>query len=84
MIRAVVRYADEKGAPPPELSRFFKWRTWGVLPRAGGTDDQRAGELDRMLACANSYDVWKLHKQGKLKNMTPDQIKMLKELTDLG
>jgi len=28
--------------------------------------------------------VWKLHKQGKLKNMTPEQIKMLKELTDLG
>ena len=84
MIRAVLRYADAQGATPPELSRFFKWRTWGVLPRAGGTDDQRAGELDRMLACANAYDVWKLHKQGKLKNMTPEQIKMLKELTDLG
>ena len=84
MIRATVRYADGNGAPPPELSRLFKWRNWGVLPRAGGTDDQRAGELDRMLVCANSYDVWKLHKQGKLKNMTPEQIKMLKELTDLG
>jgi len=37
-----------------------------------------------MLACANSYDLWKMHKRGGLKNMTPDQIKMLKELTDLG
>jgi len=43
-----------------------------------------AGELDRMLACANAYDLWKMHKRGGLKNMTSDQIKMLKELTDLG
>ena len=83
MIRATVRYADGNGAPPPELSKVFKWRTWGVLPRAGGTDDQRAGELDRMLACANAYDVWTIYKRGGLKNMTPKQIEMLRELKEL-
>jgi len=84
MIRAAVRYANGEGVPPPELSRFLRWRTWGILPRAGGTDDQRAGELDRMLACANSYDIWRMHTHDrKLDKMNTDQLKMLEALTEL-
>ena len=77
MIRAAVRYAEGKGVPPPELSRYLKWKTWGVLPLAGGTDDQRAGELDRMLECANAFELWKKHKAGKLKDMTKKELKYL-------
>lgn len=83
MIRAVVAFVDGKGQPPPELKKVFDWRNWGVLPRAGGTDDQRYGELDKMLAAANVHDLWKLHKGGGLSKMTKDQTKMLHSLKKL-
>ncbi len=82
MIRAAIRYAEEKGPPPPELTQVLQWRTWGVLPNAGGTRDQRAGDLNRMLFAANVYDVWKMHKEGGLKKMTPVQVKALRGLKD--
>lgn len=85
MIRAAVRAAEGSGTPPPELGYYFKWRSWGVLPNQGGTRDQRAGELERMLACANVYEFWHGFKKGKLKltQMTPEQHRLLKELKDL-
>jgi hypothetical protein len=83
MIRAVVAFVDRKGQPPPELKRVFDWRNWGALPRAGGSDDQRYGELDKMLAAANVHDLWKMHKGGNLKRMTKEQIKMLRLLKEL-
>jgi len=84
MIRAAVRYADEEGPPPPELSKYLKWKTWGALPLSGGTDDQRAGELDKMLACANAYEVWRMHtKEHQLDKMNKEQKQMLKQLTEL-
>ena len=80
MIRAVVEYVDGNGQPPPELTKVFNWRNWGILPRAGGSDDQRYGELDKMLAAANVHDLWKMHKDGNLKRMNPKQIDMLRLL----
>ena len=78
MIGAAAKYAEGKGTPPPELASYFQWRTWDVLPESGGSRDQKAGELDRMLASANAYEVMKLHRSGKLKSMTKEQIAMLK------
>jgi hypothetical protein len=83
MIQAAVRYADDSGPAPPELDRYFKWRIWNVLPRAGGSEDQRAGELERMLEAANAYELWRLHKAGGLAKMNANQIKALKELKEL-
>ena len=85
MIKAAVRHAEDGGPMPPELDRYFKWKAWGVLPLAGGQLDQRAGELDRMLAAANAHDLWRAHKKGelKLKDMNKEQLKALKGLKDL-
>ena len=83
MIRAVVEYVDGEGQPPPELSKVFSWRNWGIMPRAGGSEDQRYGELEKMLASANTHDLWKMHKDGNLKKMTPEQVKMLEGLKRL-
>lgn len=83
MIKAAVRHANEEGPAPPELDKYFKWRTWGILPMAGGQLDQRAGELDRMLAAANAHDLWRMHKRGRLKDMNTDQIKALQSLKEL-
>ncbi len=82
MIRAVIRYTKDEGPPPPELTQVFKWRDWGVLPNAGGTRDQRAGDLERMMSAANAYDVMAMHQKGNLKTMTPEQIKYLKFLKE--
>lgn len=83
MIRAAVNYADGKGAPPPELSRYLKWKTWNVLPLSGGTDEQRFGELERMLACANAFEIWKLYQHGNLSQMNKEQLLLLKQIKDL-
>ena len=37
----------EDAPPPPELRDAWKIDRWGVLPRAGGLDDQPIGYLDR-------------------------------------
>ena len=77
MIRAVVKYVEGEGQPPPELKKVLTWRTWNIMPRSGGSDEQRYGELEKMLAAANVHDLWKSHKQGHLKDMTPKQTEML-------
>jgi hypothetical protein len=84
MIRAAVRYADNEGSPPPELSKYLRWKTWGVLPRGPAGDAQRYGELERMLACANAYEIWRMHtREHKLDKMSKEQIEMLGFLTRL-
>ena len=83
MIRAVVEYVEGEGQPPPELKKVFTWRNWNLMPRSGGSDDQRYGELEKMLAAANVHDVWKAHKKGGLKDMTPKQKKMVTVLKRL-
>ncbi len=83
MILAVVEHIEGNGQPPPELQKVLRWRTWGVLPRGGGIDNQRHGELEKMLAVANAYDVWKMHKGGNLKTMTKAQTEMLRGLKGL-
>ena len=83
MIRAVVEYVNGEGQPPPELKKVLTWRTWGIMPRSGGSDEQRYGELEKMLAAANVHDVWQAHKKGHLKDMTPEQKKMLMVLKRL-
>ena len=84
MIRAVVEFVNGNGQPPPEfLRKVLNWRNWGIMPRAGGSDDQRYGELEKMLAVANVYDLWKLHKGGGRSRMTKDQTKMLYSLKQL-
>jgi hypothetical protein len=82
MIRAVVAFVEGDGQPPPELKKVLTWRNWNLMPRAGGSDDQRYGELEKMLAAANVHDVWKAYKQGNLKSMTPEQTKMLTALKE--
>ena len=83
MIRAVVEYVEGEGQPPPELKKVLTWRTWNIMPRSGGSDEQRYGELEKMLAAANVHDVWQAHKKGNLKDMTPEQKKMLMVLKRL-
>ena len=83
MIRAVVDYLEGEGQPPPELKRVFHKRNWDLMPRSGGSDNQRYGELEKMLAAANVHDLWKSHKDGNLKKMTPAQIRMLHTLKGL-
>jgi len=61
MILAVAAHVEGKGPPPPELERVIEWETFGALPEAGGTRDQRAGELDRMVAAKNYRDVWEIN-----------------------
>ena len=83
MILADVEYINGNGQPPPELQKVLRWRTWGALPRGPSIDEQRYGELEKMLASANAYDVWKKHKDGNLKDMTKAQTKLLRGLKGL-
>jgi hypothetical protein len=54
MILAAASYADGEGSPPEELLQAWKAKSWG-LPKAGGTEDQPAGLLERMAAALNAY-----------------------------
>ena len=51
--------AEGEGDPPPELALYWKTQGFGVLPSAGGLEDQPAGLLDRMTVAANVYSAWK-------------------------
>lgn len=67
MIGAVVRYCEGLAPPPADLQRLLHWRTFDVLPNAGGQRDQVAGELERMLEAGVLYDAWQI----KLKQQKP-------------
>ena len=81
---AVALFVDEKGSLPSVLSKFLEWRYWGKLPRAGGTQDQRAGELTRMKLVGSTYDAWKLYKTRPPGwNRAPDWMwRLIWKLTD--
>lgn len=85
MIKAAVWFADEKGPPPPDLQRYLDWKNWGVLPEGGGARDQRAGELSRMFAAADTFEFWIARKQGRIKlaKMNRKQLSRLRTLKEL-
>lgn len=61
MILEVADYIDGITAePPPDLKRAWKCKSWGVLPKWGGLEDQRLGELERMSLCLNVYNAMKM------------------------
>lgn len=62
MIRAVAAHIqDDRNPPPPELLAVAQYEAFGILPEAGGARDQRAGELDRMMAARNVRDLWRTY-----------------------
>jgi len=57
--------AENKGAPPPELTLAWSCKQWQTLPEPGGRRDQRAGELERMSAAINTYDAIRAFRASK-------------------
>lgn len=43
---------------PRELWLFWQHRRYGVLPSAGGLEDQEPGLLDRMSIMGDAYDAY--------------------------
>jgi hypothetical protein len=55
-----------EGNPPPELVLAWDVKRWGVLPDQGGIRDQRLGDLNRMRAALNAYNVMRDFRDTKL------------------
>lgn len=64
----------KQGDPPPDLQKRSWCREWGVLPRAGGLDDQRYIELWRMHYLDHIYGVVSRWRRAK---MTGDDAKVI-------
>ena len=88
MILAAAACAEDSDAPPPpELSAYWRMKTYGLPPRTGGQDAQPAGLLDRMIAAANVYYAWKAmsqaDKKGTWQQDNPDQWKICERVMKL-
>ena len=70
----MVRFCEGLAPPPADLKRLLDWRTFGVLPNAGGQRDQVAGELDKMNEAGALYDAWleKKKQQKPFMSFKPD------------
>lgn len=61
---------DDTKSPPPELVLGWQWTRFGTPPKAGGLEDQRAGEIDRITAALNTYDAMNAWKRAKAQGET--------------
>ena len=58
MKAAAMAYIDD-APPPPELRDAWRVDRYGVLPRAGGLEDQPIGYLDRMAWARDTHRAFK-------------------------
>ena len=87
MILAAADCAAGKGSPPPSLSLAWRCRNWHALPNSGGIRDQYVGELERMTAAENVYNVMKARSNArtwhKFVEANPDALKILQTVMQL-
>ena len=81
LIRAAALAAKDKGEPPPELRHLWACQRWGVLPVAGGMNEQDYAALTRMEDLGRVYRAVAAWKTGKA---DPSELKVVGWLTREG